>query len=172
MDTISPEKRSWTMSRIRSKNTKPELLVRRYLYANGFRYRVNVASLPGKPDIVLKKYHTVIFIHGCFWHGHSCLQGKTPQTNPLFWQNKFKRNKERDIEVRNELKALGWNTLVIWECQLKPKTRQKTLEEITYWLNEAYLDRFRLKKNQYSFAEEEPLSIAAEGDTSYSSDNQ
>jgi len=160
------------MSRIRSKNTKPELLVRRYLYANGFRYRVNVASLPGKPDIVLKKYHTVIFIHGCFWHGHSCLQGKTPQTNPLFWQNKFKRNKERDIEVRNELKALGWNTLVIWECQLKPKTRQKTLEEITYWLNEAYLDRFRLKKNQYSFAEEEPLSIAAEGDTSYSSDNQ
>lgn len=160
------------MSRIRSKNTKPELLVRRYLYANGFRYRVNVASLPGKPDIVLKKYHTVIFIHGCFWHGHSCLQGKTPQTNPLFWQNKFKRNKERDIEVRNELKALGWNTLVIWECQLKPKARQKTLEEITYWLNEAYLDRFRLKKNQYSFAEEEPLSLAAEGDTSYSLDNQ
>ncbi|MBR2260388.1 MAG: DNA mismatch endonuclease Vsr [Paludibacteraceae bacterium] len=143
MDSVSPQKRSWNMSRIRSKNTKPELLVRRFLFGNGYRYRINVKSLPGTPDIVLKKYHTVIFIHGCFWHRHECLRGKMPKTHTQFWEKKFTRNQERDLEVRNQLKMMGWNTLIIWECQLKPSQRAKTLEEINYWLNEAYLNQFR-----------------------------
>lgn len=146
MDTISPEKRSWTMSRIKGKDTKPELLVRKFLYSNGYRYRVNVSTLPGKPDIVLKKYRTAIFIHGCFWHGHECLQGRVPKSHQEFWTAKFQRNHERDIRVRQELKELGWNTLVVWECQLKPKVREQTLNEILYWLNEAYLHIYRKKE--------------------------
>lgn len=143
MDTLTPEKRSWTMSRIKGKDTQPELIVRKFLYAHGYRYRVNVKELPGKPDIVLKKYRTAIFIHGCFWHGHSCLQGRIPKSNETFWKDKFARNKERDLRVRKELKELGWNTLIVWECQLKPKEREQTLNEIAYWLNEAFLSRFQ-----------------------------
>ncbi len=143
MDTLSPEKRSWTMSRIKGKDTQPELIVRKFLYASGFRFRVNVKTLPGKPDIVLKKYHTVIFIHGCFWHGHECMNGRTPKTHSDFWTEKFIRNHARDIRVRSELKALGWNTLIVWECQLKPALRDKTLNEIVYWLNEGFLGIYR-----------------------------
>ena len=133
------------MSRIRAKNTKPEMIVRRYLYANGFRFRVNVRTLPGTPDIVLKKYHTAIFINGCFWHGHVCQQGRMPKSNVEFWLNKITRNKERDEEVRDKLRTIGWRTMVVWECQLKPSVRQQTLEGIVYLLNEAFLDLHRRK---------------------------
>lgn len=151
------------MSRIRSKNTKPELLVRRFLFANGYRYRINVKSLPGTPDIVLKKYHTVIFIHGCFWHRHECLRGKMPKTHTQFWEKKFTKNQERDLEVRNQLKMMGWNTLIIWECQLKPSRRAQTLEEINYWLNEAYLNQFRSDSPiPYNQADEDEEFLAAE----------
>ncbi|MBR5696325.1 MAG: DNA mismatch endonuclease Vsr [Paludibacteraceae bacterium] len=145
MDKITPEQRSKTMSRIHSKNTRPELIVRKFLYANGFRYRLNVRSLPGTPDIVLKKYHTAIFINGCFWHGHVCQQGRMPKSNVAFWENKITRNKERDEEVRDKLRAIGWRTMVVWECQLKPAVRQQTLEGIVYLLNEAFLDLYRKK---------------------------
>ena len=126
--------------------TKPEWLVRRFLYAEGFRYRVNVSTLPGKPDIVLKKYRTVIFIHGCFWHNHACQKGRMPKTNVEFWRQKLERNEQRDVEVREKLRCLGWRTMVVWECQLKPKVREKTLQEIAYLLNEAFLDCVRLRK--------------------------
>lgn len=167
MDILSAEQRSLTMSRIRSKNTKPELIVRRYLFANGFRYRVNVSTLPGKPDIVLRKYRTAIFIHGCFWHGHDCLKGRSPKTNPRFWENKFNRNKERDVEVREKLKKLGWNTLIVWECQLKPKVREKTLEEICYWLNEAFLSIYKKGTPKTYSMEEITPSIAADSGYEY-----
>lgn len=121
------------------------MIVRRYLFANGFRFRVNVRTLPGTPDIVLKKYHTVIFINGCFWHGHICQQGRMPKSNVAFWENKITRNKERDEEVRDKLRAIGWRTMVVWECQLKPAVRQQTLEGILFLLNEAFLDLHRKK---------------------------
>ncbi|MBR5433026.1 MAG: DNA mismatch endonuclease Vsr [Bacteroidales bacterium] len=160
MDTISREQRSRTMSRIRSKNTKPELLVRRFLYANGFRYRVNVRTLPGSPDIVLKKFRTVIFIHGCFWHSHSCQQGRLPQTNVDFWTRKLTRNKERDSDVREKLRQLGWKTMIVWECQLKPAVRQQTLQEVVYLLNKANLEnlhkRYQLPEETIRIAAEEP----------------
>lgn len=161
MDKLTPEQRSRTMSRIRSRNTKPELLVRRYLYAHGFRYRVNVKTLPGTPDIALRKYHTAIFINGCFWHGHSCLNGKRPKTNTEFWVRKILRNQERDEEVRVKLRQLGWRTMVIWECQLTPKRREKTLEEMLYLLNGAFLDKYR-RKTPVEFQEKESFSVAAE----------
>lgn len=148
------------MSRIRSKNTKPELLVRRFLYANGFRYRVNVRTLPGSPDIVLKKFRTVIFIHGCFWHSHSCQQGRLPQTNVDFWTRKLTRNKERDSDVREKLRQLGWKTMIVWECQLKPAVRQQTLQEVVYLLNKANLEnlhkRYQLPEETIRIAAEEP----------------
>ena len=148
MDNLSEERRSWTMSRIRSRDTRPEMVVRRFLFSHGFRYRIAVKTLYGKPDIVLKKYRTVIFIHGCFWQGHSCLKGRLPKTHEEFWRRKFERNKDRDADVRQKLKASGWNTLVVWECQLKPSVREKTLNEIVFWLNEAYLTQVRTTKKE------------------------
>ncbi len=161
------------MSMIHSKDTKPELIVRKYLYANGFRYRVNVRSLPGSPDIVLKKYHTAIFINGCFWHGHVCQQGRMPKTNVEFWNKKITRNIERDAEVRDKLRALGWRTMVVWECQLKPAVREETLAGIVYLLNEAFLDLYRKKNllvSPYSIEENEP-AYAAEDPVVYGSPN-
>ena len=108
------------MSRVKSKNTSLEMLVRRYLYHHGFRYRVNVPYLPGKPDIVLKKYRTIIFVHGCFWHRHPfCRLSTTPKTNTEFWQNKFDRNTANDKKHYAELEAAGWNVIVIWECEIR-----------------------------------------------------
>ena len=118
MDTLSKEQRSLNMSKIHSFDTKPEILVRRYLFANGFRYRVNVKSLPGTPDIVLRKYRTVIFIHGCFWHRHECMKGKLPKTNTEFWEQKFRKNQERDISVREKLKQLGVSNIVTMSDKL------------------------------------------------------
>lgn len=120
MDTISPEKRSWVMSRIKSTGTKPEMHVRSLLRQNGFHYRLHVSKLPGKPDIVLTKFKTVVEVRGCFWHRHEhCKLSRIPKTNVDFWKEKFRRNVERDKNTEEELKSKGWNVLVLWECQLK-----------------------------------------------------
>ncbi|MCK9628397.1 MAG: DNA mismatch endonuclease Vsr [Bacteroidales bacterium] len=132
------------MSMIKGKDTKPEMLVRRFLFGNGFRYRVNVRSLPGKPDIVLRKYGVVIFINGCFWHGHeNCKYFKIPKTRTDWWMDKIERNIKRDTKVRDELRQIGWRTMVIWECQLKPKVRDNTLKELAYLLDLAYLEKLQ-----------------------------
>lgn len=138
--------RSFNMSMIKGKDTKPELLVRRFLFGNGFRYRVNVRSLPGKPDIVLRKYGVVIFINGCFWHGHeNCKYFKIPKTRTDWWKDKIERNIKRDTKVRDELRQIGWRTMVIWECQLKSKIRDNTLKELAYLLDLAYLEKMQRK---------------------------
>ena len=123
-DDLSPEVRRRTMRRIRSADTTPELVVRRFLFRNGFRFRKNVKTMPGKPDIVLPKYRTVIFVHGCFWHQHpGCRRAVLPKSREDYWLAKLKRNAERDAEVRAELEAPGWRVLVVWECELKPAGR-------------------------------------------------
>jgi DNA mismatch endonuclease (patch repair protein) len=120
MDIWNKEKRSECMSKIRSKNTKPELALRKALFARGFRYRVNVPNLPGKPDIVLLKYKTVIFLHGCFWHRHEgCKYAYTPKTNTKFWVDKITSNAERDKVNAEKLTALGWNIVTVWECEIR-----------------------------------------------------
>lgn len=128
------------MSRIKSRDTKPELIVRKYLYARGYRYRKNFKRLPGTPDIVLKKYGVAIFIHGCFWHGHDTHM-RLPKSNVEFWQKKIERNRARDIRDRVALKKLGWAVITVWECQLTPAVRQNTLLEIEHFINHSYLMR-------------------------------
>lgn len=131
MDVFTQEKRSEVMSRIRGKNTKPELIVRKFLFAKGFRYRIHQKGLPGQPDIVLKKYRTVILIHGCFWHGHeNCKLFVIPKTRTLWWIDKISRNKLKDETKANELKNLGWKVLVVWECALKQKLAKETLSKL------------------------------------------
>ncbi len=139
MSNISKEKRSKIMSAIHSKNTRPEIIVRKYLFSHGFRYRINCSRLPGHPDIVLRKYRTCIFINGCFWHGHNCPEFRAPKTNAEFWMNKIRRNSERDKEEQRKLSKMGWHCIVIWECQLKPNIRIKTLESLEFTLNHIYL---------------------------------
>lgn len=136
-DVVSKEKRSEMMAGIRGKNTKPELIIRRGLHALGYRFRLHRKDLPGNPDIVLPKYGAVIFVHGCFWHGHDCHLFKIPSARPEFWQAKLERNRQRDVEVREALSRSGWRTLVIWECALKGKTRlgfDVALHEASTWL--------------------------------------
>ena len=119
------------MSHIRSVNTKPEVALRRALWRHGFRYRVNVKSLPGSPDIVLPKHRTVVFVHGCFWHGHlKCKNNKIPQTNTEFWQAKVTRNQERDQEVWRQLEAKGWSVVIVWECELVKAKFDDTVERV------------------------------------------
>jgi DNA mismatch endonuclease, patch repair protein len=130
-DVHSKETRSYNMSRIRSKNTKPEMLVRQFLHKNGFRYRLHVKDLPGKPDIVLPKYKTVIFIHGCFWHGHEgCRYFVVPKTRTEWWLNKIKGNYDNDSKAENALKSLGWKIIKVWECELKPTTIHDALNNL------------------------------------------
>lgn len=118
-DNHSKEVRSKNMSRIRSTNSKPEEIVRKFLFANGFRYRKNVRTLPGCPDIVLPKYHTVIFVNGCFWHKHDCKRFVWPASNEDYWKKKILRNVERDEVNIKKLEELGWRVFVVWECELK-----------------------------------------------------
>lgn len=130
-DVHTPEKRSYNMSRIRGKNTKPEETVRKYLFFKGFRYRKNDVRLPGKPDIVLPKYRTVIFVNGCFWHGHEgCKYFVWPENNASFWKAKISETINRDKRNYTRLENLGWRVLVVWECELKKACREKTLENI------------------------------------------
>ncbi|MBX9463221.1 MAG: DNA mismatch endonuclease Vsr [Aquamicrobium sp.] len=118
-DTLTPAERSERMSRIRSSNTKPEIALRKALHRLGFRFRLHSRHLPGKPDIVLAKHRTVIFVHGCFWHRHpGCKVATTPKTNTDFWINKFDRNQSRDVRNREALAAAGWRVIVVWECEL------------------------------------------------------
>ena len=132
-DVHSAKVRSYNMSRIRSKDTKPEELVRKYLFSKGFRYRKNDVRLPGKPDIVLPKYKTVIFVNGCFWHGHQgCRYFVWPKNNAEFWKKKIGDNIQRDDKICSLLKELGWNVIVIWECELKPSVAEKTLSTWAY----------------------------------------
>ena len=130
-DVHSKETRSYNMSRIRSKDTKPERLVRKFLHKNGFRYRLHVKNLPGKPDIVLPKYKTVIFIHGCFWHGHEgCKYYVVPKTRTEWWLEKIGKNTGNDEKVEIQLIQQGWKIIKIWECSLKKTTIENTLKNI------------------------------------------
>jgi len=136
-DVHSKETRSYNMSRIRSKDTKPEMLVRRFLHKNGFRYRLHVRNLPGKPDIVLPKYKTVIFIHGCFWHGHEgCRYYVVPKTRTEWWLNKINGNIANDNNAAAILKDAGWKIITLWECELKKTTITTSLENLLKTLPE------------------------------------
>ena len=119
MDNLTRKERSATMARVRSRNTKPELTVRRLIRGLGYRYRLHQAGLPGKPDVVFSKARKAIFVHGCFWHGHSCPAGTNrPRSNLSYWRPKLSRNRQRDSANLSALRKLGWKTLVIWECQI------------------------------------------------------
>lgn len=163
-DLLTPEQRHRCMSRIRAKDTKPEMMVRRYLHSRGFRYRLNVRRLPGTPDIVLRKYRTVIFIHGCFWHGHEgCSLYVAPKSNTQYWTEKIARNAERDTIARARLHQLGWHTIVLWECQLKPRERENTLTQLEYILSRNFLnDRRTNRTAPYATPEEQQIYMAAE----------
>lgn len=128
---MTPEQRHKCMSLIHAKNTKPELVLRHSLWRRGFRYRVNVRRLPGSPDIVLSQYKTVIFVHGCFWHGHKgCKNYTVPKTNIEFWRAKIARNQERDQETWRQLEAKGWAVIVVWECELKKDRLEETVASV------------------------------------------
>ena len=130
-DVHSPEIRSYNMSRIRGKDTKPEEKVRKYLFYRGFRYRKNDARLPGKPGIVLPKYKTVVFVNGCFWHKHEgCRYFVWPKNNAEFWKSKIEKNVERDLRVQKELRSLGWKVLTVWECELKSARFEETMAQV------------------------------------------
>lgn len=129
-DNHSTEVRSYNMSHIRSANTKPEEKVRKYLFSKGYRYRKNDKKLPGKPDVVLPKYRTVIFVHGCFWHMHDCGRFHWPTSNEDYWRPKILGNVERDRHNIEKLQALGWNVIIIWECELKKKVVNETMARV------------------------------------------
>ena len=130
-DVHSPETRSYNMSQIRAKDTKPEMLVRKFLHSQGFRYRLHDKKLPGKPDMVLPKYKTVIFVHGCFWHGHkNCKYYVVPKTRTDWWLNKINGNIANDKKAMTALKKDGWKIITVWECQLKPAKVEKTLNAL------------------------------------------
>lgn len=140
-DIFSKAKRSEIMSKISGKETKPEILVRKFLFSQGFRYRKNDRKLPGKPDIVLPRYKTGIFVHGCFWHGHlNCKKSALPQTNHEFWKNKIQKNIERDKSKQKELKKLGWQIITVWQCQIKSRELfEKTMRRIVTKLQQQKL---------------------------------
>lgn len=166
MDKLTKEQRHRCMSAIRGKNTKPEIVVRKFLFGRGFRYRLNHPRLPGHPDIVLRKYRTVIFVNGCFWHGHdNCKYYRLPKTNVDFWQKKVERNKKRDVEEQRQLAAMGWHCITIWECQLKPKVCARTLESLAFTLNHIFLEDRKIKT--YNTSEDEDMPMAAEPEVEY-----
>ena len=136
-DIVDPATRSRMMSGIRSENTKPEILLRRALHKNGFRYRLHASRIPGKPDIVFPKYRAVLFVHGCFWHGHDCPLFRMPKTRNEFWEEKIRKNRERDTKVLKKVKEAEWRTGIVWECSLKGKYRisqEEVVNRILAWL--------------------------------------
>ena len=165
-DPLTPQQRHANMAAIRSKDTKPEMVVRRGLWKMGFRYRLNYKRLPGHPDLVLRKYRTCIFVNGCFWHGHhvdmNILENsaccKIPKTNRDFWVAKIRRNKERDKREQRTLAEMGWHCITVWECELKPKNREATLASLAFTLNKIFLQDHSVKK--YEPYEEETLKAA------------
>jgi DNA mismatch endonuclease (patch repair protein) len=136
MDVHTPEKRSYNMSRIKGKNTKPEIIVRKWLWKNGYRYRLHRKDLPGKPDIVFPGRKKVIFVHGCFWHKHNCQYFKWPKSNTEFWKQKIEGNVQRDIDNCKSLDEKGWEYLIVWECQLKKKDLDFLWKHIRSFLDE------------------------------------
>ena len=216
MDSHTPQQRHANMAAIHGKNTKPEMVVRRWLWGHGYRYRLNHPRLPGKPDIVMRKYRTCIFVNGCFWHGHHvqlqtaqidngkwkiqnsecckidlenqrrapasqtysissddacCISVqsseccKIPKTNREFWVAKIRRNQERDLKVQRELAAMGWHSITIWDGELKPKVREKTLESLAYTLNKIFLQDHSIR--HYEIPEEKPMMAAEETPEEY-----
>lgn len=136
-DAMTPEQRHNCMSHIRAKNTKPEVIVRQYLHAAGMRFRIHVRKLPGCPDVVLPKYHTVVFVNGCFWHGHrGCRYATRPRTNAEFWQNKIQNNIRRDELSVQMLEAMGWKVVTVWECELKKGAREVALPSLVEHIRE------------------------------------
>ena len=172
---MTPEQRHRCMSHIKGKGTMPELLVRQWLWRHGYRYRLNVKSVPGKPDIVLRTYRTAIFVNGCFWHGHDVQIGnsssiienssccKIPSTNRPFWVEKILRNQARDEHNYRLLQENGWQVIVVWECQLKPAARmERTMREVELMLNSNLLSIYKHTPIPYSLDDDAPLSMAAE----------
>ena len=174
-------RRHANMAAIHSKDTKPEMIVRRGLWKRGFRYRLNYKRLPGHPDLVLRKYRTCIFVNGCFWHGHNVAMPqidngqliidnseccKIPKTNRDFWVAKIRRNKERDREEQRKLAEMGWHCITVWECELKPSKREETLDSIAFTLNHIWLQDHQTYVIAYPLQNEEDMQIpmAAEGD--------
>ena len=173
MDRLTAQQRHTCMAAIRSKDTKPEMIVRRGLWKRGFRYRLNHKRLPGHPDLVLRKYRTCIFVNGCFWHGHhinlqfddlqftiensECC--KIPKTNRDFWVAKIRKNKERDKAEQKELAAMGWHCITVWECELTPTKREETLESIAFTLNHIWLQDHGAKAIPYPKLDEEDLQM-------------
>ncbi len=159
MDKLTKEQRHRCMAAIRGRNTKPEILVRKFLFSRGFRYRLNHSRLPGHPDIVLRKYRTVVFVNGCFWHGHDgCKYYVLPKSNTEFWQTKIMRNKTRDTKEQQELSLMGWHCITVWECQLKSSTRENTLLSLVYTLSHIYLEDRKIKC--YELPEESKNMVA------------
>ena len=180
-DTMSPAQRHRCMSHIRSRNTKPEIKVRQWLWKHGYRYRLCVKGVPGKPDIVMRKYRTAIFVNGCFWHGHG-VQLKVdngqltvenseccriPQSNTEFWIQKIHRNQERDKQNYRILQENGWQVIVLWECQLKSKQLEQTMRQVEQRLLDNLIATLKPKRLRYEFPEEENLPIAAEPPADY-----
>ena len=175
MDKLSPEQRHKNMAAIGSKDTKPEMIVRKGLWSRGFRYRLNSPKLPGHPDLVLKKYRTCIFVNGCFWHGHGVSLNiehgplnitnsdccKIPRTNREFWVAKIRRNQERDIEEQKRLAEMGWHCITIWECELKPSKREETLRSLAFTLNKIWLEEHAVIGKPYPKQEEEDGMLKA-----------
>lgn len=190
-DRLTSSQRHNNMAAIKGKDTKPEMVVRKFLWSRGFRYRLNHPRLPGKPDVVLRKYRTCVFVNGCFWHGHRLLSAinyndklkidnssienseccKIPQSNHEFWVRKILRNKERDIDVQHKLAEMGWHCITIWECELRPKIREQSLERLAYTLNKIFLQDHGMTKHNaapshstvsYSLPENDEVGMAAE----------
>ena len=176
MDKVSAEQRHRNMAAIRSKDTKPEWVVRRGLWSRGFRYRLNSPRLPGHPDLVLRKYRTCIFVNACFWHGHNVVIDnsqltidnsaccKIPRTNREFWVAKIRRNQQRDAEEQRRLAEMGWHCITVWECELTTKRREETLRSLVYTLNRIWLDDHSLKRPYREATEEEEEYLKAAED--------
>ena len=170
MAKLSAERIHKNMAAIHSKDTKPEMIVRKGLWCRGFRYRLNSPRLPGHPDLVLKKYRTCIFVNGCFWHGHNvAIKDKTlnsecckiPNTRREFWLAKIKRNQDRDIETQKRLAEMGWHCITIWECELKPSKREQTLKSLAFTLNKIWLEEHAVIGKPYPQLEEEDGMLKA-----------
>ena len=180
MVKLSTEQVHENMAAIHGKDTKPEMVVRRWLWSHGFRYRLNDKRLPGKPDVVMRKYRTCIFVNGCFWHGHnvakprmSDVRGKMedvlessecckiPKSNREFWVEKIRRNKQRDKEQQRRLAEMGWHSISVWECELKPSKREATLDSLAFTLNRIWLQDHTTAEKRYPAAEEERGSLKA-----------
>jgi len=176
MDKLTGQQRSANMAAIKSKDTKPEMIVRKGLWRRGFRYRLNHKRLPGHPDLVLRKYRTCIFVNGCFWHGHHVTMPegkgeedivnseccKIPKTNRDFWVAKIRRNKERDTEEQRRLAEMGWHCITVWECELKPSKREATLRALAFTLNKIWLNDHSVRKPYPKTEEENGMLMVAD----------